>query len=159
ARWVSIGRDSCRRALDLPSGKGAVIPSVLASPREPCDVASRRARASALRPVASSVLLLTPWFPNRPDERQGQFIYASAAALARRGLSVAVLVARAWRPRPLQRIGPEWLRDAFEPRSFAAFREARLVRHLSIPRNHLRAFSNWAHDRSIGPVLEAMARD
>jgi glycosyltransferase involved in cell wall biosynthesis len=105
------------------------------------------------------VLLLTPWFPNRPGERQGNFIYASAAALARRGLQVGVLVTRAFIPRMVQRRQPEWLRDAFEAHSFRVLLEARLVRHLSIPRNHLRPLSNWAHDRRVGPVLDAMARE
>jgi len=45
------------------------------------------------------VLVLTSLFPERPGEKNGNFIHAQVCAVARCGASVDVLFAQSWRPR------------------------------------------------------------
>lgn len=104
------------------------------------------------------VLVLTPWFPNRPGDRQGAFIHDSAAALAAQGLETSVLVTRAWAPGPLQRLRPAWSNDAFEPQAFAGFHRLELVRHLSIPRGLAWRTSEALHNRAVGSRLAKLAQ-
>jgi glycosyltransferase involved in cell wall biosynthesis len=103
------------------------------------------------------VLILTPWFPNRPGDRQGNFIHDSAAALAAQGLEISVLVTRPWAPGPLQRLRPAWSRDAFEPQAFEGFRRLDLVRHLSLPRGLAWRTSEALHDRAVANHLASLA--
>lgn len=104
------------------------------------------------------VLVLTPWFPNRPGDRQGAFIHDSAAALAAQGVETSVLVTRPWAPGPLQRLRPAWTRDAFEPQTFEGFHRLDLVRHLSIPRGLAWRTSEALHDKAVANRLAGLAQ-
>jgi glycosyltransferase involved in cell wall biosynthesis len=95
------------------------------------------------------VLIATPWFPSRPGEQFGEFVYASALALKRASADVRVLVTRPWVPPhfPIKSSS-----NADEPLHVQAFEQdfpVAEVRHLSIPRNLLRPISNRLY---IAPV-------
>jgi glycosyltransferase involved in cell wall biosynthesis len=105
-----------------------------------------------------AVVLLTPWFPNRPEERNGSYIYESAAALARRGLAVHVLVCRPWLPPGLESHAPEWMAGVLKTDSFPALASVSLVRYPGLPGGRLRAFTNWSVQRCVQPVLTELIR-
>lgn len=104
------------------------------------------------------VLVLTPWFPNRPGDRQGNFIHDSAAALAAQGVETSVLVTRPWAPGPLQRLRPAWTRDAFEPQTFEGFHRLARVRHLSVPRGLAWRTSEALHDHAVANRLATLVQ-
>ena len=108
----------------------------------------------------TSVLVVTPWFPNRPGEWEGNFVYNSVSALVRNGVSVGVLVTRPFVPRILQSLRPawEWKRELFEPTAFAEFAQLHRVSYPSVPRNWLWRVSRWCHDRRVGPRIDSMVR-
>lgn len=88
-----------------------------------------------------NILVLTPWFPDHPNDQQGNFVFDSIESLCALGHRVHVLVIRPFVPnflfntrrRGCAAIGPEMFRRSF---SLAC------VQYLSIPRNHLRLVSN-----------------
>ena len=47
---------------------------------------------------SARLVTVTPWFPNRPGEREGNYIFDSVSAVADAGWSTSVLVARSYRP-------------------------------------------------------------
>lgn len=121
-----------------------------------CDVRmSASVRASDAR--LHRVLCVTPWFPNAPGDREGNYIYESCASLARAGLSVSVLVVRPWLTFSVSRRGHEAVDGRFDPAAFAAFQTVRLVRYLSIPRNRTPRLTAWSHDRRVGAALTLLA--
>lgn len=108
--------------------------------------------ASAPRP---RVLLLTPWFPNSPGDREGNFVYGSAASLVRAGASVGVLVVRPLLTFAVSRWGHHATSPRFDRAAFPEFEFMRLVRYAGIPRNVLPAADAWLHDRAVSAALEA----
>jgi len=88
-----------------------------------------------------NILVLTPWFPDRPHDQQGNFILDSIESLTTLGHSVHVLVTRPFRPS---------LAAGGKPRGCAAIAREMFqrgfslacVQYLSVPRNHLRFVSN-----------------
>jgi len=81
------------------------------------------------------VLCLTPWFPDRPGEREGNYIFDSVMALSAAGINVKVLVTKAWRPG----------RSDLDLSVFPHGMILGLIRHISIPRNYLRGLSKWLY--------------
>ena len=104
-----------------------------------------------------SVLILTPWFPNRPGDRQGNFIHDSAAALVRAGLAVHVLVTRPFVPSIAQRFRPALLGGELDVNSFKIFQQVREVSYISVPRNYFWRASACFHDRAVEPALKSLA--
>jgi glycosyltransferase involved in cell wall biosynthesis len=104
-----------------------------------------------------SVLVVTPWFPNRPGDRQGNFIYDSVSALARNGLTVGVVITRPFVPKMLEGIRPAWERDRFEPQTFGEFAQVRRVVYPRVPRNWLWRVNQWFHDWSVNNAIDVMA--
>ncbi|HVZ51725.1 MAG TPA: glycosyltransferase [Pseudolabrys sp.] len=103
-------------------------------------------------------LVLAPWFPNRPGDRDGNFIYDSANALARAGVSVAVLVVR---PLLRTRLGQARYRSLsghFDAAAFPQFAEVRLAHYLSVPGSRLPRLSAWLHDAAVRRVLMDLGR-
>ena len=47
-----------------------------------------------MMPEQLSILTVTPWFPNRPGERHGNFVFDSVNSLLQEGVDVSVLVVR-----------------------------------------------------------------
>lgn len=105
------------------------------------------------------VLIVTPWFPNAPGDREGNFIFSSTASLAHAGLPVAVLVVRPWLTFALSRMGHEAVSGRFDPAAFPDFRLVQLVHYLSIPRNRLPKLDAWLHDRTVGDALMSLASE
>lgn len=104
-----------------------------------------------------NILVLTPWFPNEPNEQQGNFVLDSIESLCALGHRVHVLVTR---PFVLH------LRTGAGPRSCAAIRpemfqrefSLECVQYLSIPRNYLRFVSNQLYLMGCaGAVRKAIA--
>lgn len=79
------------------------------------------------------VLCLTPWFPNAPGDREGNYIHDSVMALKAEGIIVKVLVTRVWKP---------WQRNVPQYQLFSNDLDLRLVHYPSIPRDYLRGLSN-----------------
>ena len=79
------------------------------------------------------VLCLTPWFPNAPGEREGNYIHDSIMALREQGIPVNVLLTRVWKP---------WQRNFPQYRLFPGDLELRLIHYPGIPRDYLRVLSN-----------------
>src|SRR5438105_4961073 len=96
--------------------------------REICNKAAREYGLREPHPKLRSVVIVTPWFPNRPGDRNGSFVFESAAALARRGLAVHVLVCRPYVPRALGKWAPEWMRGTVETGRFADFASLETLR-------------------------------
>jgi glycosyltransferase involved in cell wall biosynthesis len=101
------------------------------------------------------VVAVTPWFPNRPGEREGNYVYDSLHALSERGRSVSVLVARPYRPTRIRPAFAARESSSLDVRAFSEFRGVELVRHFSIPRNLAPRFSDWQLDQTLRPALEA----
>lgn len=78
------------------------------------------------------VLCLTPWFPDAPGKREGNYIFDSVMALRNADVEVKVLVFRAWKP---------WKHECINPALFAADLEVELHHYPSIPRNLCQAFN------------------
>lgn len=100
------------------------------------------------------VLLLTPWFPNSPGDREGNFVYGSAASLVRAGASVGVLVARPLLTFAVSRWGHQTTSPRFDRAAFPELEFMRLVRYMGIPRNVLPSADAWLHDRAVGAALD-----
>lgn len=104
-----------------------------------------------------NILVVTPWFPDHPNDQQGNFVLDSIESLCAMGHRVHVLVTRPFVPnfrsdakqRGCAAVGLEMFRRAF---SLAC------VQYLSIPRNHLRFVSNRLYlVACAGAVRRAMA--
>ena len=105
------------------------------------------------------VLLLTPWFPNRPGDREGNFIHDSTLALARGGLEMSVLVARGWRPGKPSSDKYRALSSHFNARAFPHLSHAEEVKYLRIPRDRLRVITLWRRRSIVGPALRRIAAE
>jgi len=79
------------------------------------------------------VLCLTPWFPDRPGEREGNYIFDSVTALADAGVEIKVMVVRPWKP---------WKPNHFEIKAFNPALAIELYHYASIPRNYWRSLGN-----------------
>ena len=88
-----------------------------------------------------NVLVLTPWFPDEPNEQQGNFVLDSIESLCALGHRVHVLVTRPIRPAILTGEGLR-ARAAIKPEMFLRGFSLQLVSYLSIPNNYLRVVSN-----------------
>ena len=104
------------------------------------------------------VVFVTPWFPNVPGDREGNFIFSSAAALARAQLSVGVLVVRPWLTFALSRLKHKSVTGRFDPRAFSEFGRVELIRYLYVPRKRLPRISAWLHDLRVAEALTSFAR-
>ncbi len=88
-----------------------------------------------------NILVLTPWFPDHPNDQQGNFVLDSIEALRALGHRVHVIVTRPIVPHfrsDAKRRGCASIKAEMSQRGFSlACRE-----YLSIPRNYLRCVSN-----------------
>lgn len=116
-------------------------------------------RPSALH-RARSVVFLTPWFPNRPGDRNGAYIYDSAIAAKRAGLAVSVVVCRPAFPAVLDRWAPESMRGEIDTDAFSKqFDGFAVVRFPAFPRGLFRQITNRGQRSAVTPVLEALTRE
>lgn len=87
------------------------------------------------------ILVLTPWFPNEPNDQQGNFVLDSIESLCALGHRVHVLVTRPFAPHLGSGAGQRGcaaIRAEMSRRGFSL----ECVQYLSIPRNYLRFASN-----------------
>lgn len=115
-------------------------------------------REPASNRLGRAIVIVTPWFPNRPGAAAGSFVSDSAMALAARGWKVGVLVCRPWRPRLLHRFVNVMDRGKLDARAFSGFAELRLIRFLSPPRGIGRSVTEPFSDRRIRAAIERMAK-
>ena len=109
-------------------------------------------------PDRRNVVTVTPWFPNRPGEREGNYVHDSAAAVAASGRNVSVLVSRPYRPFA-GRSGFEAKESIpFDNPSFPGLRHVEFVRHLSVPRNLAPGISDRNLDAVLEPALNGLVR-
>lgn len=104
-----------------------------------------------------SILCVTPSFPDTPDDRLGNYVYHSLAALARQGVDVSVIVTRPYVPSILK----NWTGKPIGPAQAGAFQEFSsldTVRHFSIPRNYARPVSNAIYDIWVGAAIRRRLR-
>jgi glycosyltransferase involved in cell wall biosynthesis len=86
--------------------------------------------------MTGCVSVITPWFPNSPEQWPGSFVHDSCAAVARRGWSVDVIVARRTIP-PFMKKAASNMDDgdvdagAFQPRLNVS-----VARYPALPRDH-----------------------
>lgn len=99
------------------------------------------------------ILCVTPWFPPYPGAQSGNFILDSVQALRELGHGVRVLVAQAWHPHWGGWLHPDWGRDSLRIDAYSADYGLELVKYPSIPRNYLRAFSNWVFMTRVIPAI------
>jgi len=88
-----------------------------------------------------NVLVLTPWFPDQPNDQHGNFVLDSIESLCASGHRVHVLVTRPFVPlsrADAKRGGCAAINKEMSWRGFSLA----CVQYLSIPRNHLRFVSN-----------------
>jgi glycosyltransferase involved in cell wall biosynthesis len=110
-------------------------------------------------PSVGSVVVVTPWFPNRPDDQNAAYIFDSAAAISRAGAEVSVLVCRPLIPKPLARLAPEWMRGEVETSSFAgSVGRVVIARYPSLPGGVLRPLTNAMQRGAVSRVLDRLVR-
>jgi glycosyltransferase involved in cell wall biosynthesis len=105
-----------------------------------------------------NILVLTPWFPDHPNDQHGNFVLGSIESLCALGHQVHVLVTRPFVPRlgldakrrGCNAISPEMTRRGFS---------LECVQYLSIPRNHLRFVSNWLYLMGCGGAVKRAIAD
>jgi glycosyltransferase involved in cell wall biosynthesis len=104
-----------------------------------------------------AVVVLTPWFPNRPGDSAGAFVGDSALAVSRAGWRVGTLVVRPWMPRSLRRFANNMARGDLTTEAFplAALATVRVPR---LPRLMLRSLTDTVSDGIIARALDHMAR-
>ncbi len=104
-----------------------------------------------------SVVVLTPWFPNRPGDAAGAFVADSALAVQRAGWQVGIVVVRPWIPHYCQRFANNMVRGDVCAAAFplAALETARVP---ALPRLILRPFTDIVSDTIIARALERMVR-
>jgi glycosyltransferase involved in cell wall biosynthesis len=116
--------------------------------------------AMARTASAQSIVVVTPWFPNRPGEQNAAYIFDSAAALARTGAKVSVLVCRPFVPRALARFAPEWMRGEIDTASFnGQLNEVVVARYPALPGGLLRPLSNAFQRRAVARALRRLVRE
>jgi glycosyltransferase involved in cell wall biosynthesis len=104
-----------------------------------------------------SVVVLTPWFPNRPGDSAGAFVGNSALAVSRAGWRVGALVVRPWMPRSLRRFANNMARGDLSTEAFPLAALA-TVRVPTLPRLMLRSLTDTVSDGIIARALDHMAR-
>lgn len=103
------------------------------------------------------VVVLTPWFPNRPGDSAGAFVGDSALAVSRAGWRVGALVVRPWMPRSLRRFANNMARGDISTEAFPLAALA-TVRVPTLPRLMLRSLTDTVSDGIIARALDHMAR-
>jgi len=95
------------------------------------------------------VLCLTPWFPDAPGGREGNYIYDSVMALREQGVDVKVLLSRAWKP---------WLHNEPDYPLFAPELGLHTVYYPGIPRDYMKRISNRMLFYTLYRKVKAYAR-
>lgn len=100
--------------------------------------------------MSCRVLCFTPWFPDVPGGREGNYIHDSVMALRDQAVKMNVLLARPWKP---------WKNNAPEFSAFPADLHLQLLRYPGIPRNYFRTVSNQLLAFSLSSRLHRYAKE
>jgi glycosyltransferase involved in cell wall biosynthesis len=117
----------------------------------------RSSTAIERRPHRSSVVVLTPWFPNSPGDWKFTYIFDSAAALARLGLAVHVLVCRPFTPPFLDFLAPEWTKGRVETGAFEGLASLTAMYYPGLPGGWFKRFTTPLASRHISLALKSLA--
>lgn len=104
------------------------------------------------------ILCLTPWFPNHPQDQQGNFIYDSVTALMAQGHDVTVLVTRAWRPTVAGRLNPRWQTAPIQLHHFPEPLQLYTCRHFSLPRHYGSMLTFWHYKKITVPLIKQLIK-
>ncbi len=102
------------------------------------------------------ILMLTPWFPNRPDGWPSRFVADSARALARQGHRVRVGVLRGMTPAGTARFASPEHRGEIEVAQLPEIEEIRLARYPTLPGGLMRKLTNRTLDRALTALAGEM---
>lgn len=105
------------------------------------------------------ILCVTPWFPARPGEQRGNFVYDSVEALSLLGHQVTTLVCEPWRPKFAARLAAEWGQESVNPDNYKPQHDVRTTFHGAIPRNYLRPISNAMLELQVGRVVRGLVAE
>ena len=94
------------------------------------------------------MVVLTPWFPNKPNDSRFTYIYDSAAALARQGVKVHVLVCRPFAPSVIRHFAPQRVPGTIDKGAFPSSRASQRRHYPNLPRGWLRTFNELSYDQS-----------
>jgi len=100
------------------------------------------------------ILMLTPWFPNRPDGWPARYISDSALALVYEGHRVRVGVMRGYAPPFFREFASPEHRGTIELHRFDGIESIREHRYPTLPRGLLRTLTNRSLDRAIDRMVE-----
>ena len=114
--------------------------------------------SDASRRDIGPVVVVTPWFPNIPSDRNAAYVYESAAALTRHGTEVHVLVCRPWVPRAMRQRAPEWMRGDVDTSAFTGLASLTSIRYPGFPGRLLRPMTNFGLDHFLRPFVERLLR-
>lgn len=110
-----------------------------------------------------SVLCITPWFPNAPNEQSGNFILHSVRALVKAGNRVTVLVTRPWTPKVFGLLHSDWVRPELQREQFDLGRNIHVVHYPSIPRYYFSRYAGelfrFGTERKMRRLLESVKPD
>lgn len=95
------------------------------------------------------ILVLTPWFPNRPDGFPARFVSDSALALAHLGHRVRVGVLRGYAPPIVNRLVSREHFGKIEVDCFKEIESIRLSRYFALPKGLLRGVTNRTLDIAV----------
>jgi glycosyltransferase involved in cell wall biosynthesis len=82
------------------------------------------------------VLVITPWFPNEPEDQSGNFVLHSVEALHDAGVVLSVIVAQPWTPRPFGWLHSDWNRPPLRRQMFNPNLHLQVAHFPSIPRSY-----------------------
>ena len=105
-----------------------------------------------------SIIILTQWFPNWPDDRRFTYIYDSAVALGHRGVAVHVLVCRPYAPPLLGALAPDWARGHIEIAKFDGLASVTLIHYPALPGGLLKGCTSFIKVQRIVSALKLLAR-
>ena len=99
------------------------------------------------------VLCVTRTFPRHPGDREGNFVFHSMQAVARKNVEISVIHARPYLPAWAGRLIGRCFTSA-DASAFPDLSSLETVVHVSIPRHRLKPLSNALLDRSVGTAIE-----
>lgn len=102
------------------------------------------------------LVVLTPWFPNRPDGFPARYIADSSLALSGLGHPVRVAVFRGWVPSVLSGFAGHEHRGEIDAAAFEGIECIAASRYLHLPRGLLRPLTMWASEIAIRRKLHQL---
>lgn len=109
--------------------------------------------------MPQKILIVTPWFPNTPEDGRFNFILHSVEALRKAGNQLATLVTRPWTPSIFGFLKAEWRRPRMQRERFDPSLGIRVRHHLSFPRHSFQDAVWELYRNTVAPQMMRMARE